>query len=119
MIEQQPDQLHLHGIDPLQGKRLIVRKRDGRHEEFNEARIYMAIESAFRAVEGLGRDQILPEPLPNAIRQCADIVVERVLSRAVRGEQMEVERIQDAVEDQLCLLYTSDAADDLLCVDLG
>src|SRR5665213_3458533 len=103
MIEQQPDQLHLHGIDPLQGKRLIVRKRDGRHEEFNEARIYLAIESAFRAVEGLGRDQILPEPLPNAIRQCADIVVERVLSRAVRGEQMEVERIQDAVEDQLML----------------
>ncbi len=38
-----------------------------------------------------------------AVKKCADAVVERVLGRAVRGEQMEVERIQDAVEDQLML----------------
>jgi ribonucleoside-diphosphate reductase alpha chain len=97
------DQLHLHGIDPLQGKTLIVRKRDGRHEEFNEARVFLAIESAFKALEGLTRDTPLPEALQSAVRRCADAVVEKVLGRAVRGEQMEVEHIQDAVEDRLML----------------
>src|SRR5659263_229074 len=29
------------------------------------------------------------------------------------------EDLADAVEEVTCLLYTSDAADDLLCVDLG
>jgi ribonucleoside-diphosphate reductase alpha chain len=90
-------------MDPLQGRKLFVRKRDGRVEEFNEARICLAIESAFKAVEGIGRDAKLPGPLQSAVKKCADVVVERVLSRAVRGEQLEVERIQDAVEDQLML----------------
>jgi len=90
-------------MDPLQGKKLFVRKRDGRIEEFNEARICLAIESAFKAVEGIGRDARLTGPLQAAVRKCADVVVERMLSRAVRGEQLEVERIQDAVEEQLML----------------
>ena len=103
MKDQYQDQLHLLGIDPLQGRKLFVRKRDGRIEEFNEARICLAIESAFKAVEGIGRDANLPVPLQTAVKKCADTVVERMFSRAVRGEQMEVERIQDAVEDQLML----------------
>jgi ribonucleotide reductase alpha subunit len=103
MIELPQDQLHLQGIDPLLGKTLIVRKRDGRHEEFNEARICLAIESAFKAVHGFNRDETLPESLHTAVKKCADVVVERVLGRAVRGEQLEVESIQDAVEDQLML----------------
>ncbi len=103
MKDQLQDQLHLRGMDPLQGKKLFVRKRDARIEEFNEARICLAIESAFKAAEGVGRDAKLAAHLQVAVRKCADVVVERVLSRAVRGEQLEVERIQDAVEDQLML----------------
>mgnify|MGYP002683058834 CR=1 FL=1 len=30
-----------------------------------------------------------------------------------------VEDVYEAIENMTCLLYTSDAADDLLCVDLG
>ena len=36
----------MQGIDPWQGRRFLVRKRDGRMEEFNEARILLAIGSA-------------------------------------------------------------------------
>jgi ribonucleoside-diphosphate reductase alpha chain len=97
------DQLHLHGIDPLQGHKLFVRKRDGRIEEFNEARISIAIESAFKAIEGIGRDALLPRELQTAVKKSADAVVDRVLGRAVRGEELEVERIQDTVEEQLML----------------
>ena len=103
MKDQLQNQLHLPGMDPLEGQKLFVRKRDGRVEEFNEARICLAIESAFKAVEGIGRDARLAGPLQAAVKKCAEVVVERVLSRAVRGEQLEVERIQDAVEDQLML----------------
>lgn len=101
MRDHYQDQLTLSGMDPLQGKKLFVRKRDGRVEEFNEARICLAIESAFKAVEGIGRDAKLAVPLQSAVKKCADAVVEQMLGRAVRGEQLEVERIQDAVEDQL------------------
>jgi ribonucleoside-diphosphate reductase alpha chain len=103
MIDQLQDQLNLRGMDPLQGKKIFVRKRDARIEEFNEARICLAIESAFKAVEGIGRDAKLASSLQAAVKKCADAVVERVLIRAVRGEQLEVEKIQDAVEDQLML----------------
>src|ERR1700722_1810238 len=99
MIDLLQDQMHLHGMDPLQGKKLFVVKRDGRIEEFNEARICLAIESAFKAVEGIGRDARLALHLQVFVKKCAYVVVERVLSRGVRGEQFEVEKIQDAVED--------------------
>jgi len=103
MIDHIQDQLHLRGIDPLQGRKLFVRKRDARIEEFNEARISLAIESAFKAVASIGRDAKLSSQLQIAVKKCADAVAERVMSRAVRGEELEVERIQDAVEDQLML----------------
>jgi ribonucleoside-diphosphate reductase alpha chain len=103
MNDHLQDQLQLRGVDPLQGRKIFVRKRDGRIEEFNEARICLAIESAFKAVEGIGRDAKLALSVQLAVKKSADAVVERVLGRAVRGEQLEVERIQDAVEDQLML----------------
>jgi ribonucleotide reductase alpha subunit len=101
MIDAPHDQLQMPGIDPLQGRRFLVRKRDGRIEEFNEARILLAIESAFKAFHDLGLDASLPLAVQAAVKQCADNVVERVLGRAVRGEELEVERIQDTVEEQL------------------
>jgi ribonucleotide reductase alpha subunit len=97
------DQLQMHEIDPLLGRRFLVRKRDGRLAEFNEARILLAIESAFKAHHGVGQNDPLPEAAQSAVKTCADKVVEQVLSRAVRGEELEVERIQDAVENQLML----------------
>ena len=96
-------QLQMRGIDPLQDKRFLVRKRDGRIEEFNEARVLLAIESAFKAHHGLRQDASLPDSSQAAARHSAEKIVEKVLSRAVRGEELEVERIQDAVEDQLML----------------
>jgi len=91
----------MQGIDPLQGKRFLVRKRDGRIEEFNEARILLAIEGAFKAQQGLHRDASLPDHAQAAVKICAGKVVERVLAGALRGEELEVEHIQDTVEDQL------------------
>jgi ribonucleotide reductase alpha subunit len=95
------DQLHMQGIDPLQDKRFPVLKRDGRIEEFNEARVLLAIESAFKAHHGLLPDASLPDSAKAASKFCAEQVVRRVLSRAVRGEELEVERIQDTVEHEL------------------
>src|SRR5580658_2379597 len=103
MMETPLDQLNMHGIDPLDGRRFLVRKRDGRLEEFNEARILLAIESAFKALHNVGQDDSLPENIQASIKSCAEKVVQQVLSRAVRGEELEVERIQDAVENQLML----------------
>src|SRR5580693_4428573 len=96
-------QLQMRGIDPLQDKRFLVRKRDGRIEEFNEARVLLAIESAFKAHHGLLPVASLPDSAQAAARHSAEKVVEKALSRAVRGEELEVERIQDAVENQLML----------------
>ncbi len=104
MMTDLPDgQLDLHGVDPLHGKSFVVRKRDGRAEEFNEARIHLAIESAFKAVEGVKADDKLREASQLAVKKTAEAVVTRVLGEAVKGEKLEVEKIQDAVETQLLL----------------
>src|ERR1700722_20263434 len=104
------DQLPMPGIDPLHGQQFLVRKRDGRLDEFNEARIYLAMESAFKAVEGLGRDERLPDEVAAAVKRCAEVVVSRVLGRAVQGGELEVEGIQDAVEEQLMVAGHVEAA---------
>src|ERR1035441_873123 len=94
-------QLKMIGIDPVEETRFLVCKRDGSREDFNDARIFVAIECAFKAVHGIGPDQPLPEELLGAIARMASSVAERVLSGAIKGESLEVERIQDAVEEQL------------------
>jgi ribonucleoside-diphosphate reductase alpha chain len=94
-------QLDMRGIDPLLATRFFVRKRDGRREEFNEARIFLAIESAFRATLGIEPQEPLRDMLQIEIRAVAEPVVQRVLARAIKGEELEVEGIQDAVEEQL------------------
>jgi ribonucleoside-diphosphate reductase alpha chain len=94
-------QLKMIGIDPVEETRFLVCKRDGSREDFNDARIFVAIECAFKAVHGIGPDQPLPEELLGAIARTASSVAERVLSGAIKGQPLEVERIQDAVEEQL------------------
>jgi ribonucleoside-diphosphate reductase alpha chain len=91
----------MQGIDPLQGNHFIVRKRDGRREEFNEARIILAVESAFRAALGIEPDEPLRDVLQIEIKKITDPIVPRILGRAIKGEELEVEAIQDAVEEQL------------------
>ena len=103
MTDMPHDQLQMQGVDPLLGRQFLVRKRDRRLEEFNEARIFLAVESAFKAHHGVQQNDPLPETAQSAVKNCAEKVVEQVLSRAIRGEELEVERIQYAVENQLML----------------
>src|SRR5579872_441034 len=101
MTDQPFGQLNMQGMDPLHGSRFFVRKRDGRREEFNEARIFLAVESAFRATLGIPPDEALRDVLQIEIKNVTDPVVQYVLSRAVKGDELGVETIQDAVEEQL------------------
>ena len=64
MINEQLDgQLRMATLDPLEGKQFQVLKRDGRVIEFDETRIYLAIEAALKADAGLVQDQAAPETL--------------------------------------------------------
>ncbi len=94
-------QLRLPALDPLQGRRFAVRKRDGRVVPFNDTRILLAIEAAFRADLGLPADQPLPAAAQAACQEATAAVAQAVLSRAAKGETLEIESIQDLVEKQL------------------
>ena len=100
-MEPLSGQLSLSGVDPLQGREFTVRKRDGRSESFNEERIRLAVESAFKADRDIPSDYSLsPEDQAAALSVTA-AVVQRLFSRAIRGEELEIERVQDAVEEAL------------------
>ena len=100
-MEPLSGQLSLSGVDPLQGREFTVRKRDGRSESFNEERIRLAVESAFKADRDIPSDYPLsPEDQAAALSVTA-AVVQRLFSRAIRGEELEIERVQDAVEEAL------------------
>lgn len=81
--------------------RVYVRKRDGRLEPFNEARVQLALESAYRAELDLGPGDALPEDRKAAITYLASAVVERALALSADGRELEVELIQDLVENEL------------------
>lgn len=95
------EQLAFAGLEPLVERRLLIRKRDGRVEPFNKGRIYRAVESAFRADAGLRKDDPLPLALSEKIEAVAQAVVETAMALAAYGEELEVERIQDLVEEEL------------------
>ncbi len=101
MSDAPQGQLDLNGVDPLAGKEFTVRKRDGRQESFNDQRILLAIESAFRADVGLDAASELSEGDRQKVKEIALAVVQKALVSAVHGEELEVERIQDWVETQL------------------
>ncbi|MFT5127009.1 MAG: ribonucleoside-diphosphate reductase alpha chain [Rhodothermales bacterium] len=94
-------QLNLAGIDPLQNKEFRVRKRDGRRALFQDARIRRAIEKAFRADSELSDDDLLSDELRRASNGMSDKVVNSQISRALRGQELDVETIQDDVEKEL------------------
>ena len=99
--EQLDGQLRLPAVDPLEGKEFLVCKRDGRVIPFDETRIFLAIESAFKAEAGLDRDAQVAEELKHKIRSLTEAVTGLCLSRALRGEALSIELIQDAVETHL------------------
>jgi ribonucleoside-diphosphate reductase alpha chain len=101
LSEQLNGQLRLNNIDPLQDKEFTVRKRDGRISQFDETRIYLAIEAAFKAEAGLTRDEKAPDVMQAVVQKITEKVAEECLARAVRGEVLDIERVQDTVETQL------------------
>jgi len=101
MTDAPKGQLNLTGIDPVQEREFTLRKRDGRVETFNEERIFLAIEAAFKAEASLPREAVLDANLLATVRYITDAVVERALALAMKGEQLEIERIQDLVELEL------------------
>ena len=44
------EQLEMQGVDPLQGRHFLVCKRDGRVEDFNEARIFWLSKAHLRRI---------------------------------------------------------------------
>jgi ribonucleoside-diphosphate reductase alpha chain len=102
-----PDMLQLDGqlrlaqLDPLQGQTFSVRKRDGRIVPFNDSRIQLAIEFAFKADAGSHRDQPLPAAAQDNVIRVANAVIHAALARAAKGDTLEIEFIQDLVETQL------------------
>lgn len=102
MIKVRSDmQLNLEGIDPLQKREFKLKKRDGNIVEFEEIRISRAIEKAFKADLGIGMNQSLDIEIDNRIHEITDKVVENVIAKALHGEDLQVEGIQDEVEKQL------------------
>ncbi|MBT5846940.1 MAG: ribonucleoside-diphosphate reductase subunit alpha [Verrucomicrobiales bacterium] len=88
-------------LDPLEGKKLQVRKRDGRIIEFDETRIYLALEAALKADAGLEQDEPAPESMQADAQLLTHEAVERCLVRLSKNESLEIERIQDVVEEKL------------------
>lgn len=99
--EQLDGQLRLPAVDPLEGKEFLICKRDGRTVPFDETRIVLAIESAFKAVAGLDRDTQVAEDLKHTIRLLTESITGFCLSRALQGESLTIELVQDVVETQL------------------
>jgi len=94
-------QMSLTGVDPLEGKEFFVRKRDGHRAPFNDQRIFLAIEAAFRADLNLRPEDALTDSTRDKVTRLTHEVAQTVVARAVRGEEIQIERVQDTVEDEL------------------
>ncbi len=80
---------------------LTVRKRNGQVTDFDERRIYRAIEAAFKADAGLHPDEHLPEAGSGNVGRVTQSVV-MDLGKLRDGEGVvEIESIQDMVETRL------------------
>ena len=111
MINEQLDgQLRMATLDPLEGKQFQVRKRDGRVIDLDETRIYLAIEAALKADAEIEMDTPAAVDMQTDAQRITNEVMEKCLSYAVKGEVLEIERIQDTVEDKLMELGFRGAA---------
>jgi ribonucleoside-diphosphate reductase alpha chain len=100
MTDQPSGQLTLNGVDPLHAAEFFITKRDGRRDHFNEERIYLAIEAAFKADLGV-ENTALPSEQMEQVRKIGEAAINLVLGKLVKGEQVQVEQVQDVVEAQL------------------
>jgi ribonucleoside-diphosphate reductase alpha chain len=102
MLNEQLDgQLRLAQLDPLKDQNFSVQKRDGHVAAFDEARIQLAIEAAFKADVGTHHDQALPAAAQNNVIRVANAVIHAAIEHAAKGKTLEIEFIQDLVETQL------------------
>lgn len=92
-------QLTLANLPPQ--RELTVRKRDGRIVPFDETRICIALESAFKAHAGQSPDQPLPDSAQGKVHQMTERVVKECFRRTTTGDLLEIELIQDIVETEL------------------
>src|SRR5262249_35901119 len=83
-------------------RELTVRKRDGRIVPFDETRICLALESAFKAEAGCSPDATLPDSVQGKVHSLTERVVRESFRRtATSGSLLEIELIQDIVETEL------------------
>ncbi len=101
ITDQLNGQMTLSGVDPLHAAEFQITKRDGRRDLFNEARIFLAIEAAFKAEAGVEDAREFSQIEKEQIRLTGEKAVNLVLGKLVRGEHVHVEQIQDVVEAQL------------------
>ncbi|MDA7916303.1 ribonucleoside-diphosphate reductase subunit alpha [Verrucomicrobia bacterium] len=97
-------------IDPLKNKEFTVRKRDNRVISFDESRIWVAIESAFKAASEMNQDEKLSDEVQAKVNSLTETVVNECIGRAVRGDSLEIEQIQDVVERQMMMEGHHDVA---------
>src|SRR5450756_3217992 len=79
------------------------------------------------ALSQMRRSSVVPHEIASVVKEIIDAVAtggdEAIIEMTERFDGVSLARSQMEVgKDELlkaCLLYTSDAADDLLCVDLG
>src|SRR5450756_3143613 len=85
-------------------------------------------ESSFVAVVADVTDHLVPQATAPDVERTVEVgdgqshVVEpRAVLRRENARRLGVDQVRrdDVLIGEVCLLYTSDAADDLLCVDLG
>ena len=104
MIKIQKEmQLDLEGIDPLKCREFTVKKRSGSQEEFDESRIFRAIEKAFKAERGIQNNRSLTEEDQKSVQKISDSVTRNVLASCIKGASLQVEGIQDEVEKELMI----------------
>ncbi|MEZ0294902.1 MAG: ribonucleoside-diphosphate reductase subunit alpha [Candidatus Methylacidiphilales bacterium] len=102
-FEAPQGQLELSGFYASEPE-IFVRKRDGTLEPWNEQRILLAIESAFRAESHLPENRPLSEEQKFSAQKVMEAAQNKLKSKSARGEELEVEVIQDTVEAQLMAL---------------
>jgi len=94
---------NLMRLDGSQSRNVSVRKRDTRLVPFDESRIALAIEAAFKADAGLHRDQPLPAAARDNSVRVANAVICDALDHAARQGALEIEFIQDLAETKLMI----------------
>jgi hypothetical protein len=87
-------------MSPAPVRQLLVCKRDGTKQPFDQTRIASAIESAFKVVRGIPADEPLSKTLQTVVTQLASKTTLRIHAE-LDGETVQPNRIDDAVENEL------------------